>query len=86
MEDLPVAAPPPVRKLTAVELNKVRQREEATLRELRLFLRDILNKLVRDRRFAVFARPVDPAEVCLCMIILCLFNLIYLYSVLVLLL
>ncbi|XP_035213971.1 ATPase family AAA domain-containing protein 2-like isoform X2 [Stegodyphus dumicola] len=62
-EELPVAPPPVTRQLTAAELNKLRQKEEATLRELRLFLRDILTKLARDRRFSVFSRPVDPAEV-----------------------
>ncbi|XP_054717398.1 LOW QUALITY PROTEIN: ATPase family AAA domain-containing protein 2-like [Uloborus diversus] len=63
-EILPVAPPLPVsRKLTAEELERLRQREEATLRELRVFLRDILTKLARDRRFSVFSRPVDPEEV-----------------------
>ncbi|CAL1262176.1 unnamed protein product [Larinioides sclopetarius] len=63
LEELPKAPPPACRQLTPAELNKLRQREEATLRELRLFLRDILTKLAKDRRFTVFSRPVDPAEV-----------------------
>ena len=33
------------------------------MRELRLFLRDILNKLGRDRKFQIFAKPVDEEEV-----------------------
>ena len=37
--------------------------EEATLRELRLFLRDVLNKLGRDRKFSIFTKPVDEEEV-----------------------
>ncbi|KAG8196814.1 hypothetical protein JTE90_027530 [Oedothorax gibbosus] len=61
--ELPKAPPPVIRQLTDTELNKLREREEATLRELRLFLRDILNKLAKDRRFSVFSRPVDPDEV-----------------------
>lgn len=60
---LPVAPPPEPRKLTNVELRKLVEQEEATLRELRLFLREILNKLARDRRFAMFTKPVDPEEV-----------------------
>ncbi|GFT89929.1 ATPase family AAA domain-containing protein 2B [Trichonephila clavipes] len=63
LEELPKAPPPACRQLTPTELNKLRQREEATLRELRLFLRDILTKLAKDRRFTVFSRPVDPDEV-----------------------
>lgn len=62
-EELPKAPPPACRKLTTEELNKLKEREEATLRELRLFLRDILTKLAKDRRFTVFSRPVDPDEV-----------------------
>ena len=36
------------------------------MRELRLFLRDVVNKLGRDRKFNVFAKPVDPMEVRKC--------------------
>ncbi|KAL3192576.1 hypothetical protein MRX96_058990 [Rhipicephalus microplus] len=55
--------PPEPRKLTPTELERLRQQEEATLRELRLFLRDILTKLMRDRRYTMFAKPVDASEV-----------------------
>ncbi|XP_071042928.1 ATPase family AAA domain-containing protein 2 isoform X4 [Parasteatoda tepidariorum] len=62
-EELPLAPPPVIHKLTDNELQRLREKEEATLRELRLFLRDIVTKLARDRRFSVFSRPVDPEEV-----------------------
>jgi hypothetical protein len=45
--------------LTDKELKAVYQQEEATLRELRLFLRDVINKLGRDRKFQMFAKAVD---------------------------
>ncbi|KAH6921688.1 hypothetical protein HPB50_003966 [Hyalomma asiaticum] len=63
MPPLPAAPPPEPRKLTPTELERLRQQEEATLRELRLFLRDILTKLMRDRRYSMFAKPVDASEV-----------------------
>lgn len=63
MPSLPAAPPPEPRKLTPTELERLRQQEEATLRELRLFLRDILTKLMRDRRYTMFAKPVDASEV-----------------------
>ncbi|XP_077495990.1 ATPase family AAA domain-containing protein 2-like isoform X2 [Amblyomma americanum] len=63
MPRLPAAPPPEPRKLTPAELERLRQQEEATLRELRLFLRDILTKLMRDRRYTMFAKPVDAEEV-----------------------
>lgn len=63
MPSLPAAPPPEPRKLTPTELERLRQQEEATLRELRLFLRDILTKLMRDRRYSMFAKPVDASEV-----------------------
>lgn len=61
-ETLPLAPPPPPRRITGRELSKLRKREEATLRELRLFLRECLAKLVRDKRFSMFLKPVDLEE------------------------
>lgn len=49
--------------LTEVEEKSLWDQEEAVLRELRLFLRDMLNKLARDRKFNIFAKPVDDEEV-----------------------
>ena len=63
LEVLPKAAPPPPRQLTAVEVARLRKHEETTLRELRLFLREILNKLSKDRKFNLFAKPVDAEDV-----------------------
>ena len=63
LEVLPEAAPPEPRKLTETEKARLFKQEEATLRELRLFLRDTLNKLGRDRKFNLFAKPVDEEEV-----------------------
>ncbi|GAB6022184.1 ATPase AAA domain-containing protein 2B [Chamberlinius hualienensis] len=58
----PVETLPP-RAFTQSELKKLEEDEEATMRELRLFLREILHKLIRDRRFTIFAKPVDTSEV-----------------------
>ena len=63
LEQLPKAPPPTPRALTQTEEARLREHEEATLRELRLFLRDVLNKLGRDRKFQIFAKPVDQEEV-----------------------
>ena len=60
---MPKAPPPEPRKLTETELKRLNSQEEATMRELRLFLRDCLNKLGRDRKFGLFAKPVDEEEV-----------------------
>ncbi|CAH1772433.1 unnamed protein product [Owenia fusiformis] len=63
LEVLPLAPPPEPRKLSEREMKRLHNQEEATLRELRLFIRDVINKLARDRRFNIFAKPVDPEEV-----------------------
>ncbi|XP_053394851.1 ATPase family AAA domain-containing protein 2-like [Mercenaria mercenaria] len=63
LEVLPKAPPPEPRKLTDQELKKLHDHEEATLTELRLFLRDTLNKLGRDRKFFIFTKPVDIEDV-----------------------
>ncbi|RWS28616.1 ATPase family AAA domain-containing protein 2-like protein [Leptotrombidium deliense] len=63
LEELPLAPPPEPRQLTETELENLRKREESTLRELRLFLRDVLSKLSKDRRFSIFVKPVDVEEV-----------------------
>lgn len=62
-EVLPVAPPPPPRQLTKEESKKLEEQEEDTLRELRLFLRDVTNRLSQDKRFKAFTRPVDLEEV-----------------------
>lgn len=62
LEEIPIEAIEP-RKLSEKELSKLRKKENAALRELRLFLRDILSKITRDRRFGIFLKPVDVGEV-----------------------
>lgn len=62
-EILPKAEKQKARQLTDVERKRICEREEATFRELRLFLRGVINKLGRDRKFAMFAKPVDVTEV-----------------------
>ena len=64
LEVLPVAAPPPKRQLSDLELKNLRAMEENILRELRLFLRQIVWKLMADRKFKEFLKPVDLEEVC----------------------
>ncbi|KAG8010266.1 ATPase family AAA domain-containing protein 2, partial [Nibea albiflora] len=63
LEVLPVAPPPPRRKLTEEEIQRLEEQEEDTLRELRLFLRDVTNRLSQDKRFKAFTKPVDLEEV-----------------------
>ena len=63
VEVLPFAPTPPPRQLSEAELQKARQDEENTMRELRIFLRDVNAKLCQDRRFKEFAKPVDLLEV-----------------------
>ncbi|PWA33619.1 hypothetical protein CCH79_00007429 [Gambusia affinis] len=63
LEVLPVAPPPPPRQLTEEESRRLDEQEEDTLRELRLFLRDVTNRLSQDKRFKAFTKPVDLDEV-----------------------
>ncbi|XP_048116651.1 ATPase family AAA domain-containing protein 2-like isoform X2 [Alosa alosa] len=63
LEVLPVAPPPPPQQLTEQEQQQLEEQEEDTLRELRLFLRDVTNRLAQDKRFKAFTRPVDLEEV-----------------------
>eukprot|EP00066_Takifugu_rubripes_P014421 XP_011603687.1 PREDICTED: ATPase family AAA domain-containing protein 2 isoform X2 [Takifugu rubripes] len=63
LEVLSVAAPPPPCQLTEEEAKRLEEQEEDTLRELRLFLRDVTNRLSQDKRFKAFTKPVDLAEV-----------------------
>ncbi|XP_040020597.2 ATPase family AAA domain-containing protein 2 [Gasterosteus aculeatus] len=63
LEVLPVAAPPPPRQLTPEETRRLEEQEEDTLRDLRLFLRDVTNRLSQDKRFKAFTKPVDLEEV-----------------------
>ncbi|XP_068591755.1 ATPase family AAA domain-containing protein 2B isoform X2 [Cebidichthys violaceus] len=63
LEVLPVAAPPPPRQLTEEETRRLEEQEEDTLRDLRLFLRDVTNRLSLDKRFKAFTKPVDLEEV-----------------------
>ena len=57
------APPPEPRKLTEKEQKKLMEQEEDTLRELRIFLRDILSKLGREKKFTIFTKPVDIEDV-----------------------
>ncbi|NXN69829.1 ATAD2 protein, partial [Himantopus himantopus] len=63
LEVLPVAPPPKPRQLTEEEIRQLEEQEEDTLRELRIFLRDVTHRLAVDRRFRAFTKPVDPEEV-----------------------
>ncbi|XP_048582150.1 ATPase family AAA domain-containing protein 2 isoform X2 [Nematostella vectensis] len=62
-EVLPFAPSPPSRQLSEQEKQKIQQNEESTMRELRIFLRDVHHKLIMDRRFKEFSKPVDLEEV-----------------------
>lgn len=63
VEVLPVAPPLPPRQLTEEEAKRLEEQEEDTLRELRLFLRDVTTRLSTDKRFKAFTKPVDLEEV-----------------------
>ncbi|CAI4231957.1 unnamed protein product [Auanema sp. JU1783] len=52
----------PARKLGGNEAKELEKLYSNQLREFRIFLRDQLGRLVRDRRFTVFAEPVDEEE------------------------
>ena len=58
-----MASPPKPRELSKVELSRILSQREAVLRELRVFLRDATNKLLAERKFKEFVKPVDPEEV-----------------------
>ncbi len=62
LEELSVAPSPQSRKLTNEELTKIEKQREAVLRELRIFLRDTTNKLLAERKFKEFVKPVNPEE------------------------
>ncbi|KAJ4930997.1 hypothetical protein JOQ06_025298 [Pogonophryne albipinna] len=63
LEVLPVAPPPTPRQLTEEETQRLAEQDEGTFRELRLFLRDVTNRLSQDKRFKAFTKPVDLEEV-----------------------
>lgn len=63
MEILPPAPPPPPRQLSEQERLCLEEQEEDVLRELRLFLRNVTERLTLDRRFKAFSKPVDIEEV-----------------------
>uniref|UniRef100_A0A8B9KRC0 ATPase family AAA domain containing 2B n=1 Tax=Astyanax mexicanus TaxID=7994 RepID=A0A8B9KRC0_ASTMX len=62
-EVLPLAEDPGPRQLSPVEQRRLEEQEENTLRELRLFLRDVTKRLATDKRFQIFSKPVDIEEV-----------------------
>ncbi|KAJ8268337.1 hypothetical protein COCON_G00135090 [Conger conger] len=63
LEVLPVAPPPPPPQMSEAELQRLEEQEEDTLRELRLFLRSVTDRLTLDKRFKAFTKPVDVQEV-----------------------
>ncbi|XP_038246741.1 ATPase family AAA domain-containing protein 2 isoform X4 [Dermochelys coriacea] len=63
LEVLPVAPPPEPRQLTVEEVKRLEDQEEDTLRELRIFLRNVTHRLAIDKRFRAFTKPVDLDEV-----------------------
>nr|XP_006118592.1 ATPase family AAA domain-containing protein 2B isoform X1 [Pelodiscus sinensis] len=63
LEVLPVALPTSPRHLSETEKQRMEDQEENTLRELRLFLRDVTKRLATDKRFNIFSKPVDIEEV-----------------------
>uniref|UniRef100_A0A8C1VKW6 ATPase family AAA domain containing 2B n=1 Tax=Cyprinus carpio TaxID=7962 RepID=A0A8C1VKW6_CYPCA len=67
LEVLTLAEDPGPRQLSPEEQRRLEEQEENTLRELRLFLRDVTKRLATDKRFQIFSKPVDIEEVgCYC--------------------
>ncbi|XP_015250146.1 PREDICTED: ATPase family AAA domain-containing protein 2B [Cyprinodon variegatus] len=62
-EVLEVAETPAPRVLSEEEKRRLAEQEDNTLRELRLFLRDVTKRLATDKRFSIFSKPVDIEEV-----------------------
>ncbi|KAG7316583.1 hypothetical protein KOW79_020124 [Hemibagrus wyckioides] len=63
LEVLPLVEDPGPRQLSPEEQKRLEEQEENTLRELRLFLRDVTRRLATDKRFHIFSKPVDIEEV-----------------------
>ncbi|XP_051168462.1 ATPase family AAA domain-containing protein 2-like isoform X2 [Leptopilina boulardi] len=63
LEELPIAPEPMPKKLSEEEKQLLHDKEEISLRELRIFLREICAKLARNRQFFMFTKPVDTDEV-----------------------
>ncbi|XP_032063122.1 ATPase family AAA domain-containing protein 2-like [Aythya fuligula] len=63
LEVVPVAPPAEPQKPQEEEVGMLEEEEEDTLRDLRIFLRDVTHRLATDRRFREFAKPVDPQKV-----------------------
>lgn len=59
---LPVASPPEPQEPTEEEVGLLEEEEEDTLRELRIFLRDVTQRLATDRHFREFTKPVVPQK------------------------
>ena len=62
-EPLPLATPPLPRELSETETRKLSRQREAVLRELRVFLRETTNRLLAERKFKEFTKPVNSEEV-----------------------
>ncbi|XP_042372694.1 ATPase family AAA domain-containing protein 2-like, partial [Plectropomus leopardus] len=62
VEILPLAPPPPPRQLPEQDRLHLEEQEEDVMRELRLFLRNVTERLTLDRRFKTFTKPVDTEE------------------------
>ncbi|XP_072539266.1 ATPase family AAA domain-containing protein 2B isoform X2 [Salminus brasiliensis] len=62
-EVLPLVEDPGPRQLSPEEQRRLEEQEDNTLRELRLFLRDVTKRLATDKRFQIFSKPVDIEEV-----------------------
>lgn len=63
LEVLPVASPAEPQEPTEEEVGLLEEKLEDTLRELRVFLRELTQRLATDRRFVEFTKPVDPQKV-----------------------
>ncbi|EDV23128.1 uncharacterized protein TRIADDRAFT_58090 [Trichoplax adhaerens] len=51
------------RQLTKEEVDRLAKYESNVFRELRIFLRDVINRLMSDRKFCCFVKPVNLDEV-----------------------
>ncbi|CAG7833460.1 unnamed protein product [Allacma fusca] len=63
LQELQLAPPAPPKLPSPEELKKIEKKETTMLRSLRKFLREVIWKLARNKKFNIFLTPVDPVEV-----------------------
>lgn len=63
LEKLVILPPPPPKKISPERLRLMEEEEKEIFADLRIFLREMLHKLIIDKKFHIFAEPVDYNDV-----------------------